>query len=210
MGNARAKEVSFSVRQVMAVLLCLFSLFAMLSPPVLASAVETGKVVRVGWFDSSYNIKDALDRRSGYCYDYQRKIAAYTGWKYEYVEGSWVELMQKLENGEIDMLGGVSYTKERAERMLFPSYAMAAQEYYLYIAADQIDAFNEDFSYFNGKRIGVNRGTVQVGLFRKWAKTHQLSAELVELSSAESKSVEMLTNGEHRLLEKRLRLHRQG
>ena len=36
-----------------------------------------------------------------------------------------------LENSEIDMLGGVSYTEERSEKMLFSSYAMGTQEYYL-------------------------------------------------------------------------------
>lgn len=74
---------------------------------------------------------DASGRRTGYCYEYERKIAAYTDWKYEYVEGSWVELLQMLENSEIDMLGGVSYTEERSEKMLFSSYAMGTQEYYL-------------------------------------------------------------------------------
>lgn len=99
---------------------------------------EPDRVVRVGWFDSSYNQKDAAGRRSGYSYEYQRKIAAYTGWDYEYVEGSWIELLNKLVDGEIDMLGGVSYTEERAGQMLFPAYSMGTEEYYLYITEERM------------------------------------------------------------------------
>ena len=66
-----------------------------------AHAQETGKTVRVGWYESPFNTADQFGRRSGYAYDYQQKIAAYTGWEYDYVEGSWAELTQKLKTGEI-------------------------------------------------------------------------------------------------------------
>jgi hypothetical protein len=60
------------------------------------------KVVRVGWYESPFNKTDQFGRKSGYAYEYQRKIAAYTGWKYKYVKGDWVELLDKLkkETGE--------------------------------------------------------------------------------------------------------------
>ena len=61
------------------------------------------KKVRVGWFESTYCHLDQLGRRSGLAYDYQQKIAAYNGWTYEYVDGTWPELLQMLRNGEIDM-----------------------------------------------------------------------------------------------------------
>ena len=36
------------------------------------------KIVRVGWYDSAYNLIDKQGRRSGYGYEYQRRIAANT------------------------------------------------------------------------------------------------------------------------------------
>ena len=51
--------------------------------PVTASAQKVKQVVRVGWYDSPFNMKDQFGRRSGYAYEYQQKIAAYTGWDYE-------------------------------------------------------------------------------------------------------------------------------
>ena len=79
------------------------------------------KTVRVGWHEVPYFITDENGRRSGYSYEYQRKLAAYTGWDYEYVEGTYSELLQKLMNGEIDMMSNVSYLDERAEKVLYSS-----------------------------------------------------------------------------------------
>lgn len=177
------------------------ALFVMLLPAVfllLADAVaeEPSKVVRVGWFDSSYNNIDGSGRRTGYSYEYQQKIAAYTGWNYEYVEGNWGQLVQKLINGEIDMLGGVSYTEARANVVQFSSYPMGTEEYYLFINGDKIAEYNEDFSYFNGKKIGVNKQSVQLEFFKEWEKQHNIQTELVELPDGESKSMKLLKDGE--------------
>ncbi|MBQ5474629.1 MAG: transporter substrate-binding domain-containing protein, partial [Lachnospiraceae bacterium] len=177
------------------------ALFVMLLPAVfllLADAVaeEPSKVVRVGWFDSSYNNIDGSGRRTGYSYEYQQKIAAYTGWNYEYVEGNWGQLVQKLINGEIDMLGGVSYTEARANVVQFSSYPMGTEEYYLFINGDKVAEYNEDFSYFNGKKIGVNKQSVQLEFFKEWEKQHNIHTELVELPDGESKSMKLLKDGE--------------
>lgn len=177
------------------------ALFVILLPAVfllLADAVaeEPSKVVRVGWFDSSYNNIDGSGRRTGYSYEYQQKIAAYTGWNYEYVEGNWGQLVQKLINGEIDMLGGVSYTEARANVVLFSSYPMGTEEYYLFIDGDKVAEYNEDFSYFNGKKIGVNKQSVQLELFKEWEKQQNIQTELIELPDGESKSMKLLKDGE--------------
>lgn len=177
------------------------ALFVILLPAVfllLADAVaeEPSKVVRVGWFDSSYNNIDGSGRRTGYSYEYQQKIAAYTGWNYEYVEGNWGQLVQKLINGEIDMLGGVSYTEARANVVQFSSYPMGTEEYYLFINGDKVAEYNEDFSYFNGKKIGVNKQSVQLEFFKEWEKQHNIQTELVELPDGESKSMKLLKDGE--------------
>ena len=177
------------------------ALFVILLPAVfllLADAVaeEPSKVVRVGWFDSSYNNIDGSGRRTGYSYEYQQKIAAYTGWNYEYVEGNWGQLVQKLINGEIDMLGGVSYTEARANVVLFSSYPMGTEEYYLFIDGDKVAEYNEDFSYFNGKKIGVNKQSVQLEFFKEWEKQQNIQTELIELPDGESKSMKLLKDGE--------------
>ena len=92
----------------------ILSVFLIISvmAPVSADAYSTQrKVVRVGWYESTFCFRDRYGRRCGIDYEYQNKISAYTGWTYEYVEDSWANLLEKLKKGEIDLLSDVSYTK---------------------------------------------------------------------------------------------------
>ncbi len=177
-------------------LLLLVALLVSLVMPSTANAQEAGEVVRVGWFDSQFNMKDELERLSGYAYDYQQKIAAYTGWKYEYVEGSWPELLQMLEDGKIDLLSDVSYTDERAGRMLYSSLPMGAEEYYLFAAPGQRKVTPDDYATISGKRIGANKASVQIGYFNDWAKDNNVRAEIVELTGSEQDNLKKLLRGE--------------
>ena len=174
-------------------LLCLF--FCLL--PVLAAQAETdGKIVRVGWYESAFNTKDGFGRRSGYGYEYQMKVAAYTGWKYEYVEASWPELLQMLVRGEIDLMSDVSYTPERAENMLFPSLPMGTEDYYLFVSRGNEEITATDLRTLNGKKVGVNRGSVQAGFYRDWEEAHGVESEIVEVTCTEDESLRKLERGE--------------
>ncbi len=159
------------------------------------SEEPAAKTVRVGWYDSPFNQKDQFGRRSGYAYEYQQKIAAYTGWTYEYVEASWPELLTMLEAGEIDLLSDVSFTQDRAERMLFASLPMGSESYYAFISSSNRSITPEDVSSFNGKRVGVNAGSVQAELFSAWAQEHGVQAELTPLTVTEVECMQMLYNG---------------
>ena len=154
-----------------------------------------GKVVRVGWYESPFNLTDRYGRRSGYAYEYQQKIAAHTGWTYEYVEASWPELFDMLKQGKIDILSDVSYTEERAGQMLFPSLPMGVETYYLYTLVKNTRIRTDDLSSLNGKKIGANRNSFQQGLLRKWAKENGLDVEVVDLSGTEAESAQMLESG---------------
>ena len=134
--------------------------FAVSTPMPAAQAQETGnKVVRVGWYESTFCYRDKFGRRRGLDYEYQHKIAAYTGWTYEYVEDSWSNLLQKLKAGEIDLLSDVSFTAERANSMFYPELPMGSEAYYIFIDANNKAISADNLSFFNGKKIGVNQGS---------------------------------------------------
>lgn len=185
---------NFRIRKTAALLLCAVFVFASL--PVYAHTDNgRGKTVKVGWYESSFNTREDNGRRSGYAYEYQMKLAAYTGWKYEYVEGSWSDLMEMLKNGEIDLMSDVSYTDERAEQMLFPTLPMGTEEYYIFTAPGNDEIRADDYSTLNGKRIGVNKGSIQVDYFHEWARQQGVDATLLELTGEEAESLEMLQKG---------------
>ena len=164
----------------------------LLLPAGRARAEEGPKVVRVGWFDSSFCYWDEFGRRCGIDYEYQHKISAYTGWTYEYVEDSWPNLLQKLMNGEIDLLSDVSYKEERTEFIAYPDLPMGTETYYIYISSDNREISGERLKTFNGKRIGVNRGSVQEGFLKEWAEKNGIEIEIVPLTTAEDESMNLV------------------
>ena len=189
------RDNSICKKRMIVIMLCLVMAMTLLFP-LSVYAQGSGKTVRVGWYESPFNTTDQFGRRSGYAYDYQQKIAAYTGWNYEYVEGSWPELMQMLIDGDIDLMSDVSYTDERAEIMLFSSLPMGAEEYYIFISPDNEVINKDDLSTFNGKKVGVNKGSVQAGFFREWAEANGVQADLIEMTEEVDESLDMLKKGD--------------
>ena len=176
--------------------LCLIILLAIHTSFPASAQQPDHKVVRVGWFDSSFCYWDQFGRRKGIDYEYQQKISAYTGWTYEYVEDSWSNLLQMLIDGEIDLLSDVSYTEERTAYMSFPDLPMGAEAYYIYVNAANREISAQDISTFNGKRIGVNQGSVQEGFLKEWAEKNGLVIDVVPLVAGEAESLEMLVRDE--------------
>ena len=185
----------YNAKRLVAILLCAVFLCA-LTTPVTAHAQKTQKTVVVGWYESSFNTTDASGRKSGYAYEYQLKIAAYSGWTYKYLTGSWSDLLEMLIAGEIDLLSDVSYTDERAEKMLYPELPMGTEEYYIFIAPRNRDITADDYSSLNGKKIGVNKGSVQIDYYNKWAEKKGVTAQIVELTTEENESIDMLNSGD--------------
>ena len=156
------------------------------------------------------NLRSILRTSCGYAYDYQQKIAACTGWTYEYVTGSWPELLQMLEDGRIDLMSDVSYTDERAEKMLFSAQPMGTEDYYLFTAPNNKEITPEDFSTFNGKRVGANKGSVQISCFRDWAEANGVRTEIVEMTGSEEYNITQLKLGNIDLYASLNGLHKAG
>ena len=192
MRNCHVTRGSMRARRFAAVLVCLILVLAGLP----AGADKETKVVRVGWYESAFNRTDSFDRRSGYAYEYQMKLAAYTGWKYEYIKGSWSELLQKLIDGEIDLMSDVSYTPERSELMLFPTLPMGSEDYYLFVSQQNRGISLSDPSTLNGKKVGINKGSVQAVMYLKWAERNGVESKIIEVTGSEQESLKMLETGE--------------
>ena len=158
-------------------------------------AKSTGRIVRVGWYESPFNTTDEAGRRTGYAYQYQQKIAAYSGWQYEYVEGNWADLMQMLIDGKIDIMSDVSYTEERAKNMLFSTHAMGSENYFIFVAPGNTGIKQDDYSTFNGKKVGIGKSSVQVDFYKQWAEENDVRAEIVEMTGTEFENIEDLNSG---------------
>ena len=153
------------------------------------------KTVRVGWFDSSFCYYDQFGRRCGEDYEYHQKISAYTGWTYEYVEDSWPNLLQKLKNGEIDLLSDVSYKPEREEFLYYSDLPMGTEAYYIYVGSENREIKADELSTFNGKRIGVNKDSYQESLLKEWAEKNGIRPKIIELTDTQDAAMDLLNTG---------------
>ena len=117
-------------------------------------AVETNndetqpQTIRIGSFEDTFDYVDQNGVRRGYGYELLQALAGYTGWKFEYVKCDWSNCFDKLENGEIDIMGDVSYTDERAEKMLFSEEPMGEEKYILYADLSNMDIETSDFKFY--------------------------------------------------------------
>ena len=171
-------------------------ILALFAPLCSYAKKDDRKVVRVGWYESTFCHTDEHGRQSGYAYEYQEKIAAYTNWRYEYVNGSWPELFEKLKAGEIDVLSDVSRSKDRETQMFFSSQPMGTEAYSVFVDADRKDITPGNYYALNGKTVGVNKGSIQKKLFRQWEKANGINAGIEEQTGTEDESAEKLRNGE--------------
>lgn len=175
------------------IIVLFIALIINIAAPLAVYADDTEKkVVRVGWHEPPYFITDQMGRHSGYSYEYQRKLAAYTGWEYEYVEGTWTDLMQMLKRGEIDLMSDVSYTDERTKDMLFSSIPMGTEVYYIFVSPDNDEITAENISALNGKRIGVTKDSIQRDYLIDWIEKRGIDAEIVELNGSGEDSLKLL------------------
>ena len=178
------KKSKLNVQRYICILLCLVLYITVLPFTVSAEEAKT-RTVRVGWYEGTYNTTGADGQRRGYSYEYQQAVAAHTGWKYEYVEGSWAELMSMLKNGQIDLLGGISYTEERSTSMLFSELPMGEDKYYLYVDTSNTDIATSDLTTLNGKRIGMLPKALTVEMFHEWEKSHGVNTQQVDITGAD-------------------------
>lgn len=121
-------------------------------------------------------------RRTGYGYEYLQEIAFRSGWDIHYVDArNRAALISLLEAGEIDVLMGMTKTKEREQILLYPTLPQGSRYYYIYIhpyGSKRIERGNAQS--VNGARIGVDRGSVSPRLLADWALVNGVEPVVAE------------------------------
>ena len=172
-------------RKSICVMLCLLLLLSAVLPVKAAAETAPVKIVRVGSFEDTFNYCNEKGARKGYGYELLETLSGYTGWQFEYVTCDWSDCFEKLENGEIDIMGGISYTEDRAEEMLFSDEPMGEEKYYLYADLSRTDISASDYKTLNGKKVGVLMGTEPEVMLTEWEEKHGLKTQHVNVSNNE-------------------------
>lgn len=135
------------------------------------------KTVKVGYYiRKSFQEGDKEWKpKSGYSYEYMQKIASYTGWKYKYIYGTWEELYSKLVSGEIDMMAGISYSKDRTSKILYPDREMLNETFYIYMNQHDNTIKIGDLASYKGKTIGIQKNNPKmIEALNRWIQQHHV------------------------------------
>ena len=189
------KYVVTVCQEVKYMIVCAALLLAFFTTVNAAEKEAPEKIIRVGALGDTFNYVTEKGMRKGYSYELLETLAGYTGWKFEYVACNWTDCFEKLQNGEIDILGDIAYTEERTDRMLFSDVPMGVEKYYLYADFSSDDISSTDFKTLNGKRIGVLIGAKPEVMLKEWELKNKLKTIHVNIESKED-ALAKLENGE--------------
>lgn len=168
------------------------------APAFAADSDQQVKTVRVGWLVNNKGFQEGTpgERLSGWGYDYLQMLSYYTpGWQYEYVSGTFTELMDMLEAGEIDLMPNISYSEERAQKLLFSSNPEGAERYYIYAKPDRDDLAKGDPQALQGLTIGYSPGAMQTFVGQQWLANEGITCTYKEISTGGA-LFEALADGE--------------
>lgn len=183
--SGTSETMKTRMRKSVCAMLSLLLLLSAVLPVKAAAETAPVKVVRVGSFEDTFNYVNERGARKGYGYELLETLSGYTGWQFEYVTCDWSDCFEKLKNGEIDIMGDISYTEDRAEEMLFSDEPMGEEKYYLYADFSRTDISASDFKTLNGKKIGVLMGTEPEVMLTEWEEKHGIKTEHVNISDNE-------------------------
>lgn len=178
------------------VIACLLIMFFCIPNCEVVQADER-EPIRVGVYEMegfhSYNQYGELE---GYGIDYLNVVAALNGWEYDFIQVTdFIDGCNKLEAGEIDLLGPAMMTDERKERFSYSELDFGTEFTVLITTSDRDDLYYEDYEHFNGLKVAVIPDYPLTEYFLSYMKIHEFTPELVYFDTVEA-AKEALNNGQ--------------
>lgn len=153
---------------------CLLTIFFIFNS--IFSGTSSAGTIKVGYYENEVFQEGASQNavKTGYAYEYYRKISEYTGWKYEYVYGGYTDLYNQLLEGKIDLLAGLAWKESRKDIIAYPEAAMGSESYSL-VKHETDTSINANYNTLNGKTIGV-LNSAMVDTLKKFLRAHNVQA----------------------------------
>ena len=134
---------------------CIIPVFPVLARENFGAKESENKKIIVGWYErAGYFEKKSDGTLSGFGYDYLQAISAYTGWEYEFVEGTRRQCMGWLSKGQIDLMSPINVNWK--SKNIKPSSEVIGEDYgYLYKKNNNSLLEYNDFKNFKKAIVGV-------------------------------------------------------
>ncbi len=115
---------------------------------------------------------------AGVFVDILEHIAELEGWKLEYVPGTWAEGLERLKQGEVDIVTSIAFTPEREKIYAFTETPALSAWSAAYVARGSGIVSLLDLK---GKRVAVMKNTVQEAAFIKHIQGFDLDIDIVSV-----------------------------
>lgn len=141
---------------------------------------EKNRTICVGVFSmEGYHMTDAEGERSGYGYDFLQQLGRYGNVTYEYKTADKKRggVLEMLESGEIDLVTSAVKSKEWEERFAFSEKSVGTCGTMLTVKAGNKQVVPQDYSTYEGLRVGMIRQNVRNENFRDFARRNGFSYE---------------------------------
>lgn len=140
--------------------------------------VHAMRVVRVGAFNYYPGIfQDVNGHVCGFYVDMLTEIGRIENIEFRYIYGSWSQGLQRLQDGEIDIMPSVAYTPERGLVMDYASQSLLTVWGEIYVPqGSEIKGIMDT----RGKTVAVMKGDINAAHFMKLASDFKLNCKFVE------------------------------
>ena len=143
------------------------------------SVSHAARLIKVGVYQNKPKVFiDEQGQVQGIFIDILEYIGGRENWDIEYVPGTWEQCLNRLENGDIDLLVDIAYSDERVKRFDYHELTILNNwaQVYMRKGADY-----ESVLDLEGKRLAVLKGDISYHGFRQRLKQFNVSCQFVEV-----------------------------
>ncbi len=145
------------------------------------AAADDSPRFKIGVFDNSpIVLQQEPGRYAGLSVEFLDSVATAESLTFEYVHGTWKQVLAKLEAGEIDLLVGIAYTAERAQQFDFTTQTLINNWGVVYRNSSVSITSLADLQ---GKRVAMMARSIHSRVFRQLMHEFGFEFEPIEVTS---------------------------
>ncbi len=197
------------IKRIIPVLLALLLIAGLLCTSTATASQVSTRTLRIGFpIQSGLTEVDTNGNYTGYTYEYLEEIAQYTGWDYEFVQlpGTLNEtlstMLEMLENGELDLIGGMVYSDALAEKYDYAGQSYGSAYTVFNVLSEDTHITKNNYLSLNPIRIAVIQGaTARIKEMEQFCAMNNMDYELVPCESSKEQETALRENRAEVILE---------
>lgn len=161
---------------------------------IISTTICAQELIKVGIYENAPKLfLNKQNQPSGFFVDILNDIAIKENWKLNYIQCEWSECLAMLEDGKLDIMPDVAYTKQREERFLFSNESVLSSWSVLYKHKNiKIDSILD----LKNKKIAVLKDSIQAKSLKKTLDSFDIKPLLYNEVSSFSQAFALLAKGE--------------